>query len=174
METLTPKPVELLIGLLGLLIVFGILAKVLLPRINKVLADRSDAIEGGLERAEHIAAEADRTLAEYQQQVTEARREAARLRQEALEQGVVLIAEIRTEGLREREAIIAAGHDRIAAHRVLAEAELRGDVASLATTLAGLIVGEPIGATVSTSSVVDRFFADLDTRYTVSSQNING
>ncbi|WP_392757292.1 F0F1 ATP synthase subunit B [Streptomyces sp. LN590] len=173
MEILTPKPVELLIGLLGFLIVFGILAKVLLPRINKVLADRSDAIEGGLERAEHIAAEAARTLAEYQQQATEARHEAARLRQDALEQGTALIAEIRAEGQREREAIVAAGHDQIAAHRVLAEAELRGDVASLATTLAGLIVGEPIEATAGTSAVVDQFFADLDTQDTVTPQNIN-
>ncbi|NEA77236.1 F0F1 ATP synthase subunit B [Streptomyces sp. SID13588] len=173
MEILTPKPVELLIGLLGFLIVFRILAKVLLPRINKVLADRSDAIEGGLKRAEHIAAEAARTLAEYQQQVTEARHEAARLRQDAVEQGTALIAEIRAEGLREREDVVAAGRDQIAAHRVLAEAELRGDVASLAMTLAGLIVGEPIEAAAGTRAVVDRFLAELDTQDAVSPLDIN-
>ncbi|MDJ0347112.1 F0F1 ATP synthase subunit B [Streptomyces sp. H10-C2] len=171
MDILTPKLADLLIGLLGFLVVFGVLAKVLLPRINKVLSDRADAIEGRLERAEDIAAEAARTLAAYQKQIAEARHEAARLRHDAVEQGATLIAEIRAEGLREREATVAAGQQQIAAHRVLAETELRGDVASLATELAGRIVGEAVEDVVLTSAIVDRFFADLDAQATKAPQS---
>ena len=48
---------ELIIGIIAFLIVFGGLAKFALPNIKKTLAERADAIEGGIERA--AKAEAD-------------------------------------------------------------------------------------------------------------------
>jgi len=48
---LVPHWPELIIGTIAFLIVFGLLAKVLMPRISTTLAERTDAIEGGLKRA---------------------------------------------------------------------------------------------------------------------------
>ena len=55
---LVPPIPELVIGLLAFVIVFGFLAKKLLPNINKVLEERREAIEGGIEKAEAAQSEA--------------------------------------------------------------------------------------------------------------------
>jgi len=83
---LIPNLTELIVGLVTFGIIFFALWKVLLPRLNKTLSERTDAIEGGLQRAEETQAEADRTLAAYREQLAEARHEAARRREEARDQ----------------------------------------------------------------------------------------
>jgi F-type H+-transporting ATPase subunit b len=159
---LVPPIPELIIGLIAFFIVFGFLAKKLLPTINKVLDERREAIEGGIEKAEATQAEAQQTLEEYKQQLAEARHEAARLRQEAQEQGAALIAEMRAEGQRQREEIIAAGHTQIEADRKAAALSLRQDVGRLATELAGKLVGESLEDHARQSRTIDRFLDGLD------------
>lgn len=132
---LIPPIPELVIGLIAFLIVFGLLAKKLLPNINKVLDERREAIEGGIEKADAAQTEAQSVLEQYKAQLAEARHEAARLRQEAQEQGAVIIQEMKAEGQRQREEIIAAGHTQIEADRKAAAAALRQDVGKLATDL---------------------------------------
>ncbi|MER6436141.1 MULTISPECIES: F0F1 ATP synthase subunit B [unclassified Streptomyces] len=159
---LIPPIPELVIGLIAFVIVFGFLAKKLLPNINKVLDERREAIEGGIEKAEAAQTEAQSVLEQYKAQLAEARHEAARLRQEAQEQGATLIAEMRAEGQRQREEIIAAGHSQIEADRKAASQALRQDVGKLATDLAGKLVGESLEDHARQSRVIDRFLDGLD------------
>ncbi|GGN77303.1 ATP synthase subunit b [Streptomyces albiflavescens] len=159
---LIPPIPELVIGLIAFVIVFGFLAKKLLPNINKVLEQRREAIEGGIEKAEAAQTEAQSVLEQYKAQLAEARHEAARLRQEAQEQGATLIAEMRAEGQRQREEIIAAGHAQIEVDRRTAAQALRQDVGHLATDLAGKLVGESLEDHARQSRVIDRFLADLE------------
>ncbi|MET7612919.1 F0F1 ATP synthase subunit B [Streptomyces seoulensis] len=159
---LIPPIPELVIGLIAFVIVFGFLAWKLLPNINKVLEERREAIEGGIEKAEAAQTEAQSVLEQYKAQLAEARHEAARLRQEAQEQGATLIAEMRAEGQRQREEIVAAGHAQIAADRKAASASLRQDVGRLATELAGKLVGESLEDHARQSRVIDRFLDELD------------
>ncbi|MBO0511602.1 F0F1 ATP synthase subunit B [Streptomyces beijiangensis] len=159
---LVPHLDELVIGLLAFAIVFGFLAKKLLPNINKVLDERREAIEGGIEKADAAKLEAESVLEQYKAQLAEARHEAARLRQEAQEQGAALILEMRAEGQRQREEIIAAGHTQIEADRKQAAQSLRQDVGKLATDLAGKLVGESLEDHARQSRTVDRFLADLE------------
>ena len=70
---LVPNLTELITGLIAFAIVFGILAKLLLPRIQKTLEERTDAIEGGLKRAEDAQTEAARVLDQYRAQLADAR-----------------------------------------------------------------------------------------------------
>ena len=159
---LIPPIPELVIGLIAFAIVLGFLAKKLLPNINKVLEQRHEAIEGGIEKAAAAQAEAQDVLEQYKAQLAEARHEAARLRQEAQEQGAALIAEMRAEGQRQREEIIAAGHTQIEADRKQAAQSLRQDVGTLATTLAGKLVGESLEDHARQSRVIDRFLDGLE------------
>lgn len=161
---LLPEPTELIIGLLAFFIVFGVLGKKLLPNIQKTLEERRDAIEGGLERAEAAQAEATRTLEEYKAQLAEARHEAARITEQAREQGAVIIAEMREEGQRQREAIIAAGHAQTEADRRQVTVTLRQEVGRIATDLAGRVVGESLEDTARQSRVVERFLDDLEAK----------
>ncbi|AVV47232.1 F0F1 ATP synthase subunit B [Streptomyces sp. ID05-04B] len=159
---LIPEIPELVIGLIAFAIVFFVLGKKLLPNINKVLEERRDAIEGGIEQAEIARTEAQSVLEQYKAQLAEARHEAARLRQEAQEQGATLITEMRAEGQRQREEIVAAGHSQIEADRKAAASALRQDVGKLATELAGKLVGESLEDHARQSRVIDRFLDELE------------
>ncbi|WP_406863153.1 F0F1 ATP synthase subunit B [Streptomyces sp. HUAS MG47] len=159
---LLPHLDELVIGLIAFVIVFGFLAKKLLPTINKVLDERREAIEGGIEKAESAQIEAQSVLDQYKAQLAEARHEAARLRQEATEQGTALIHEMKAEGQRQREEIIAAGHAQIEADRKAASAALRQDVGKLATDLAAKLVGESLEDHARQSRTIDRFLDELE------------
>ncbi|GGU44835.1 F0F1 ATP synthase subunit B [Streptomyces lavendofoliae] len=159
---LLPHLDELVIGLIAFAIVFGFLAKKLLPNINKVLEQRREAIEGGIEEAEAAKIEAQSVLEQYKAQLAEARHEAARLRQEAQEQGTAIIQEMKAEGQRQREEIIAAGHAQIEADRKAAAIALRQDVGKLATDLAGKLVGESLEDVARQSRTIDRFLDELE------------
>jgi F-type H+-transporting ATPase subunit b len=159
---LVPPGPELLVGTIAFAIVFFFFWKKLLPNINKVLEERREAIEGGIEKAEAAQVEAQSVLEQYKAQLAEARHEAARLRQEAQEQGAALIAEMRAEGQRQREEIVAAGHAQIEADRKAAASALRQDVGHLATELAGKLVGESLEDHARQSRVIDRFLDELE------------
>ncbi|GAA2244616.1 F0F1 ATP synthase subunit B [Streptomyces roseiscleroticus] len=159
---LLPAGADLFWGAVCFVILFGVLWKAVLPKARKALAERTDAIEGGIERAEAAQTEAQEVLEQYKAQLAEARHEAARLRQEAQEQGAALIAEMRAEGQRQREEIVAAGHAQVEADRKVASAALRQDIGKLATDLAGKLVGESLEDHARQSRVIDRFLDDLE------------
>jgi F-type H+-transporting ATPase subunit b len=161
---LLPELPELIIGSLAFLIVFGLLAKVLMPRIAKTLAERTDKIEGGLLRAEEAQSEAKRTLEQYRAQLAEARHEASRLREDAKEQGAQIKAELRAEGEAERQRIVEAAHAQLDADRQQAITALRAEIGTLAVDLAGRIVGESLEDEARQRRTVDRFLEELDER----------
>jgi F-type H+-transporting ATPase subunit b len=144
------------------LIVFFLLAKVLMPRISQTLAERTDAIEGGLKRAETAQTEANEVLSQYREQLAEARHEAARLREQAREEAAQLVAQGRAEGAAERERIIATAAAQVDADRQQALHALRAEVGTLAVELASKIVGESLADEARQSRMVDRFLADLE------------
>ncbi|MGA3154347.1 MAG: F0F1 ATP synthase subunit B [Streptosporangiaceae bacterium] len=159
---LFPSLTEMIIGIFAFLVIFGVLGRILLPRIQKTLQERTDAIEGGLERAEEAQAEANRTLERYRAQLADARHEAARLRQEAQEQGAQIIAEMRDQARAEATRITEAARAQIDADRQRALASLRAEVGSLAVELASRVVGESLADEARQRRTVDRFLAELD------------
>ncbi|MGH3393529.1 MAG: F0F1 ATP synthase subunit B [Streptosporangiaceae bacterium] len=159
---LLPEWPELIIGTIAFLIVFAVLARVLMPRIQKTLAERTDAIEGGIQRAEDAQAEANRTLDQYKAQLSEARHEAARLREEAKEQGARIIAEMREQAQAEARRITEAAQAQLAADRSQALAALRNEVGAISVELAGKIVGESLSDEARQHRLVDRFLDELE------------
>ncbi|HTT52521.1 MAG TPA: F0F1 ATP synthase subunit B [Streptosporangiaceae bacterium] len=159
---LVPELPELIIGAVAFLIVFAVLYKVLMPRIQRTLAARTDAIEGGIQRAEEMQAEAERELAKYRQQLAEARQEAGRLREKAREEGAQIIAELREQGEAERRRLVEAAHTQIEADRQQAIHSLRAEVGTMAVELASRVVGESLANEARQRRVVERFLDDLE------------
>ncbi|MEU8919635.1 hypothetical protein AB0D10_01695 [Kitasatospora sp. NPDC048545] len=155
---LKPEPVPLLLGLALFFLVLWILGRHLLPRAERVQAERWEATEGRMERAETLYAEADAVRDAHVRELAEARHEAARIRADYAERGAAAIAAARAEGLRTRDALLVAGRARIAADRAAAADVLRGDVGELAVTLAGRVIGEPVHAVAARRRTVERFF----------------
>jgi F-type H+-transporting ATPase subunit b len=162
LNPLIPHPIEMLLSLVVFGLLFLAVKKWVVPNFEKAFADRTTAIEGGLAAAETKQAEADAKLAELNQRLGEARHEAARIREDAREQGATIVAEMRQQGEAEKARIVENGHLQIAAERQQAVASLRAEVGTLATTLAGRIVGESLEDDERSGRVVDRFLADLD------------
>jgi F-type H+-transporting ATPase subunit b len=159
---LFPSWPEFIIGTILFFLVFGVMAKLLMPRITKTLAERTELIEGGLHRSEEAQAEAKELLDQYRQQLADARHEAARMRQEANEQGAQIIAEMREQAQAEARRITEAAQAQIAAERQQALNSLRTEVGTLATELASRIVGESLTDEARQSRMVDRFLAELE------------
>jgi F-type H+-transporting ATPase subunit b len=160
---LSPSLSELIIGTIAFLIVFAVLYRVLMPRIQQTLTERTDQIEGGLKRAEEAQAEAKQTLEQYQAQLADARHEASRLRQDAQEEGARIVAELRAQGEAERQRLVAAAHDQIEADRAQAIQALRTEMGALAVELASRVVGEALDEDARQRRVVDRFLEELET-----------
>ena len=157
-DPLIPTWPELIIGTVVFVVVFGVLAKLLLPRIVKTLNEREDAIQGGINRAD----EAQAVLAQYRAQLEDAKHESSRMREEAREQGAQIIAEMRERAEAEARRITESAQAQIDAERQQALISLRSEVGSLATELASRIVGESLADQARQSRMVDRFLDDLE------------
>ena len=161
---LIPALPELIIGAIAFLVVFAALWRVLLPRIQKTLEERTDKIEGGLLRAEEAQAEAARTLEQYRAQLSEARQDASRIRAEAQEQGAQIIAVMREQAQAEARRVTEAAQAQLAADRQQALAALRQEVGALSVDLASKIIGESLADEARQGRLIDRFLGELESQ----------
>ncbi|MBV9207604.1 MAG: F0F1 ATP synthase subunit B [Actinobacteria bacterium] len=159
---LLPTWPEFILGTIAFVVVFGVLARFLMPRINQTLTQRTEMIEGGLAQADEAQAEAGRLLDQYRQQLAEARHEAARLREEAREEGAQIIAEMREQAQAEARRVAEAAQAQIEAERQQALASLRTEVGAMSVELASRIVGESLTDTARQGRMVDRFLDELE------------
>ena len=159
---LIPPLGEIIIGLIAFAIVFVIFAKLVAPRFEQVFRARREAIEGGIERAEAMQAEAKAALEQYRAQLAEARSEAAQIRDQARAEGQQIIEELRIQAQQESARIVARGEEQLATARQQIVNELRGQIGTLAVDLAGRVVGESLAEDVRRRGTVDRFLEELD------------
>jgi F-type H+-transporting ATPase subunit b len=151
-----------LVELLAFGILVWIFGKYLIPPINKAMTERQDAVRRQFAELDDAQAEARKAEADYKEQLNNAKHEAARIREEAREHGAQIVQEAREKAQTEADRIIEHAHAQIEADRKSAFASLRRDVGSLATTLAGRIVGESMDDDERQGRVVERFLADLE------------
>jgi F-type H+-transporting ATPase subunit b len=159
---LVPKPAELIVGIIAFGLLFIVLRKFVTPMFEKAFAARTEAIQGGIEKAERAQIEAAKALESYTAQLADARGEAAKIREEARVQGAAIVEDLRAQAQEEAARITAAAHSSIEAEREKAISSLRAEVGTLAVDLASKIVGEALEDQVRQSRIVDRFLEDLE------------
>ncbi len=159
---LLPHPAELVIGAIAFGLLYWVYSKYVVPPLEQMYAERTAAIEGGMEKAEKAQAEAEEARQKYLAQLADSRAEAGRIREEAKEQGAQIVAEAREQAQTEANRIKEGAHRQIEAERQQAMVSLRGEVGRLSTDLAGRIVGESLEDPARQSGVVDRFIAELE------------
>jgi len=142
-----------------ILVLFWVYA---LPRMKKLLDERSAAIEGNIAKADEAQRKAEAALEEYTAQLADARREAGEIRDAAREDGKKIVAEAKENASTEAARLTAAAHAQIDAERQTAFVSLRGEVGTLALDLAGGVIGEALSDDAKAKAVVDRFLADLE------------
>ena len=159
---LIPHPVEIVVGAIAFTLLFLVLKSKVVPMFEKAYAERTAAIQGGMEKAEQAQLEAARALASYNEQLSSARDESSRLREEARVQGAAIVEELRAKATEEAARITAAAHASIEAERQQAITSLRNEVGALAVDLASKIVGEALDDQARQSRIVERFIEDLE------------
>ena len=155
---------EVVVGIVLMLIIWWVVAKQVVPKFEAMYEERADAIRGGMERAEKAQEDAAAALAQYKAQLSEARGEAAKIREDAKNAGAQIQAEMREHANAEASRILASAEAQIEADRSHAKEALRREVGGLATALAGKIVGESLTDDDRARRTVDRFLSDLETQ----------
>jgi F-type H+-transporting ATPase subunit b len=166
-EAATRSPIlplwgELVFGIVVFLIFLWIIWTKVVPNLEKAYAERTAAIEGGMQQAEEAQQQAQAALEQYKQQLTEARDEANRIREDAREQGAAIVAELRGQAQGEAARITESAKKQIDAERQQAVVSLRSEVGRLSTDLASRIVGESLHDETRQKGIVDRFLAELE------------
>jgi F-type H+-transporting ATPase subunit b len=162
LNPLIPHTAEIIVGFVAFTLLFLVLKSKVVPMFEKAYEARTQAIEGGMERAEKAQLEAQRALSQYNEQLAKAREEAQTLREEARVQGASIVEELRAKAQEEAARITTAAHASIEAERQQAITSLRNEVGALAVELASKIVGEALDDQARQSRIVDRFLDDLE------------
>jgi F-type H+-transporting ATPase subunit b len=131
-----PKPAELILGALAFAVLFVFMAKWVLPRLNALLEERRQKIQGDLEKAEESRSEAQKMLDDYRRQLSGARDEANRVIEEARRTADSMRRDLEAKAEQEAQQIIARAQDEIRAERDRVFQELRAQVGELSLVLA--------------------------------------
>jgi F-type H+-transporting ATPase subunit b len=159
---LLPNIAEVIAAIVFALLLTFVIARYVVPRFEATYAERTAAIQGGLEKAEKAQEAAEAALRQYNEQLAEARTEAARIREEAKSEGTQILADLRGQTQAEVARIRAQGEAQLEAERASVMAQMRAEIGTLATTLASRIVGESLEDDERARRTVDRFLADLE------------
>lgn len=157
-----PKPAEIVVGIIAFSILLIIMKIKVVPLFEKAYQARTEAIQGGLEKAERAQIEAEVVLRKYTLALESAQEEAAKTRDDARLQGAVILEEFRAKAQEEGARITSAAQTAIESERQQAITSLRAEVGALAVELASKIVSESLEDQARQSRVVDRFLDDLE------------
>jgi F-type H+-transporting ATPase subunit b len=133
-----------------------------LPKMQIMLDQRAEAIEGNIAKADEAQRKAEAALEEYTAQLADARAEAGNIREAAREDGKKIVAEAKTSATTEAARVTASAQAQIEAERQAAVVSLRSEVGTLAIDLASGVIGESLTDDAKASAIVDRFLADLE------------
>ncbi len=162
LNPLIPNTAEIIAGAVAFGLLYLVIRSKVFPMFEKAFAARTEAIQGGIEKAERAQREAEEALQSYTKQLADARGEAQSIREEARVQGAAILEEMRAKAQEEATRITQAAQATIEAERQQAITSLRNEVGTLATELASKIVGEALDDHVRQTRIVDRFLEDLE------------
>jgi F-type H+-transporting ATPase subunit b len=159
---LLPAIYDIVWSIIPFALVLFLFWRIVLPRLQKTLDERSSVIEGGIAQAESAQVEAKKALDKYNKLLADARAEASEIRDTARQEGAVILQEMKESAQAEANRIAQAASAQIEAERHQAVLSLRKEVGALALDLAAAVVQERLSEDAKAASVVDRLLADLD------------
>jgi F-type H+-transporting ATPase subunit b len=158
---LLPDPSELIWGSIAFAILLGLMLKFVFPKLNETLEERASSIQGRMEAAEAKYLEAERSKADYEASLADARGEADRI----IEEAKAAADELRQEARSRAEAaqIIERATASVASERDRVLSELRGQVGALSVELASRIVERELDASTH-EALVDEYIEQLSSQ----------
>jgi ATP synthase, F0 subunit b len=151
---------ELIVGAIAFAILFAFMVKFVIPRLNTMLEERRQLIQGNLEKAEETRVEADNQLADYKTQLAGARDESNRIIEEARKTAEQLRKDLQSRAEEESQGIVARAQEEIRAERDRAFQELRAQVGDIAVELAGRVVRQSLDKTAH-ERLIDEYIDEV-------------
>jgi F-type H+-transporting ATPase subunit b len=149
------------IELVIFLLVLAILAKYILPPVNRAMEARQKQIEQNIGDAEEAKQRARQLQEQQQQTLEQGRAEARALKDEAAKIGEQLREELRKQGEEEYRRLVERATVDIDASARRAAEELRAQVAGLVMVVAERVLGE--GITIAgQEQLVDRAITEIE------------
>ena len=143
------------------LAVLGVLAKYVLPYLNRALDDRQQAIERNIREADEAKARAQELEEQRTHQLAQGREEARRLRDEASKVGEQLRQELQKKGEEDYQRLVArAGADIEASVRKAAE-DLRAQMSELVVAVVERVLSQGISVS-DQQRLVDQAIAEVE------------
>jgi F-type H+-transporting ATPase subunit b len=134
----------LIAELLIFLVMLGVLYRFAWGPLLRILNERRDRIQQGVEATERAKRELEAAERERQAKLEEARREAQAMLDRIAKQGEDLRKELEAKARERADAMIAKARAEIQQEREKAVEDLREQVADLAVMAAGRIIGESL------------------------------
>jgi F-type H+-transporting ATPase subunit b len=132
------------VELVAFLVVVFLLAKYILPPLNRIMAERQATIRQALVDAEEAKRRHAEAEEEYKRLVGEARGQARTVVEEANKMAEQARTERRLQAEAEYERIVGLAGAEVAAQTLRAQSELRQQAADLAIVVAEKVLGEGI------------------------------
>jgi len=136
----------LIAQLLIFLVMLGVLYRFAWGPLLKILNERRERIQQGVEATQRAKQELEAAEKERQAKLEEARREAQAILDRIAKQGEDLRKELEAKAREQSDALIARARAEIQQEREKAVQDLRSQVADLAVMAAGRIIGESLNA----------------------------
>jgi F-type H+-transporting ATPase subunit b len=128
---LAPYPGLMFFTVLAFLLAMFVLRKFAFGPIQEALDKRRATVNGAIDHAERVKAEAERLLADYKAQLAEARTEADQMRDRARKDADEHVARVKAEAETQRQEQLAATQGQIRAEVDKAMGDLRVAVAEM-------------------------------------------
>ena len=157
-----PKMYDIVWSAIILVIVALFFYKFFLPKFQAVFDERAAKIEGGIAKAEQAQKDADAAKAKYEAQLSNARVEASKIRDDASTEASHIVADARSRAEADANQITASAQRAIASQQQQALVSLKGEVGALATALAGKILGSELQDEKVQSSMIDQMIDSMD------------
>jgi F-type H+-transporting ATPase subunit b len=129
---------------IAFLIIVGVIAKWILPPLNKAMADRQEEIRTALDAAEKARAEAAEASHQRQETLDEARRQAREIVAVANKAAERIAAQAEERGRLEYDRLVARAEAEIAGARQRAVDEVSSKVGALVIAVARQVIGREI------------------------------
>lgn len=162
LELILPAAAEAVWGLVAFVLVYLVLAKFAFPRLNTMLEERRDAIQGRMEEAESMRAEAAEAKRSFDASIADAKGEAARIRDAAKADAERIRTDLVAEAEAEATAIRERARRDAEQERDRTLQELRVDVGAMSVELASKIVEKEIDPATH-AALVDSYINKLST-----------
>lgn len=148
-------------SLVILIVIAAFFYKLVLPKFQAVFDERSAKIEGGIAKANNAQKEADKAKRAYEEQLSKARVDASKIRDDARAEASHIIADARSRAESEAEQITANAQRSVESQRQQALVSLKGEVGTLAAALAGKILCSRLQDEAVQSKMLDQMIDDI-------------